>query len=233
MATVDATFISTLADSLAMPQLNAPPFSAGDASEESLSARFRVFSLWGSLVGVAFFSVYPTMNWWSSLQPQHHQFYLPDELHLPFIPEFIWLYLSMYVLFLTPPFALCTAELKRLARELISATIFAGVVFMLFPARLGFVRTLPNDEFYRALFLGLFSVDHPFNLVPSLHVVYSTAICLAVFSRAKNPLRFCLLIWLLLLTVSTILVHQHHLLDVITGGLLALFMRYLWEKKHV
>lgn len=173
------------------------------------------------------------MNWWSSIREEHYQLYLPEELQFPFIPEFIWLYLSMYVLFLIPPFALSTAELKKLAKELIAATIFAGTVFLLFPARLGFERTLPSDDFSRAIFQGLFSVDHPFNLVPSLHVVYSTAICLAIMSRANKSLRLCLMTWLLLLTASTILVHQHHLLDVITGVLLALFMSYLWETKHV
>lgn len=207
--------------------------STASAYKEPLSERFAVYTMWGFMVGVAFFGIYPTMNWWSSIREEHYQLFLPEELQLPFIPEFIWLYLSMYVLFLIPPFALNTAELKRLAKELIAATIIAGVTFLLFPARLGFERTLPSDDFYRILFERLFSVDHPFNLVPSLHVVYSTAICLAIMSRANQTLRLCLMTWLLLLIASTILVHQHHLLDVITGGLLALFMRYLWETKHV
>lgn len=206
---------------------------SASAYKEPLSERFAVYALWGFMVGVAFFGIYPTMNWWSSIREEHYQLYFSEELQLPFIPEFIWLYLSMYVLFLIPPFALTTADLKRLAKELIAATIIAGVSFMLFPARLGFDRTLPSDEFYRVMFQGLFTVDHPFNLVPSLHVVYSTAICLAIMSRVNQFQRMCLMTWLLLLTVSTVLVHQHHLLDVITGGLLALFMRNLWEKKHV
>jgi membrane-associated phospholipid phosphatase len=138
----------------------------------------------------------------------------------------------MYLLFIVPPFFLRPDQLRRLGRELVTSTIIAGLVFLAFPAHLGFPRALPEDEFYAQLFRGLFSVDQPFNLVPSLHVVFSTAICLALLESAKRMLRAGLLIWLALLMASTILVHQHHLVDVATGFLLALLVRYGWERKN-
>lgn len=197
-----------------------------------LSRRLSTFALWGTLVGLAFFSIYPTTNWLTGLGSQHYSLFLANELRLPFVPEFIWLYLSMYGLFALPPFFLDPVELKRLAKELILATCISGTTFLVLPARLGFSRTLPEDEFYRGLFQGLFFVDQPFNLVPSLHVVYSTTISLAVIVRASTPVRTLLSVWLVLIVLSTVLVHQHHLLDVVAGVALALLMRLLLEKKN-
>jgi len=97
---------------------------------------------------------------------------------------------------------------------------------------LGFSRYLPEEHFYRQLFQGIFSIDLPFNLVPSLHVVYSTSICLAIASRASHRVQAFLWCWLALLVASTLLVHQHHLLDVVAGLLLAVLARALLEKKN-
>jgi len=196
-----------------------------------LSARLATFAAWGCLVGVAFFSIYPTTNWLSSQRGEAYSLFLTAELNLPFVPQFIWLYLSMYGLFLLPPFFLNPPELKRLAKELILGTCVAGAVFLLWPARLGFPRVLPVEEPYRALFQGLFAVDQPFNMVPSLHVVYSTAISLAVMAQAGRVLKPIFAIWVLLIVSSTVLVHQHHLLDVFAGAILALLMRLILEKK--
>lgn len=189
-----------------------------------LASRLATFAYWGFWVGVAFFSVYPTTNWLSSLRPEStYAMYLPQELAIPFRAEFIWVYLSMYLLFFTPPFFLDQIQLKRLAKELIAVTIFAGLIFLLFPAQLGFMRETPADPLYASLFSTIFSLDRPFNLVPSLHVVYSTAISLAIMQNASRALRVGLLCWLILLVASTVLVHQHHLLDVFSGLVLAGF----------
>lgn len=151
---------------------------------------------------------------------------------MPFVPEFIWPYLSMYVLFILPPFFLSPGDLKRLAKELILATCLAGAIFLIFPARLGFARTLPADSFYHTLFQGMFALDQPFNLVPSLHVVYSAAIVLAISARANTTARSLLFAWLALVMASTVLVHQHHFLDVFAGLALSLLMRFYWKEKH-
>jgi len=198
---------------------------------QPLSTRLSTFVLWGSLVGLAFFSIYPTTNWLTGLGSRHYSLFFEEELRLPFVPEFIWLYLSMYVLFILPPFLLNPGELKRLAKELILATCISGIAFLILPAQLGFSRSLPAEDLYRGIFQSLFSVDQPFNLVPSLHVVYSTSISLALIARANTFVRRLLSVWLVLIVSSTVLVHQHHLLDVITGVALALLMRLFLEKK--
>lgn len=186
----------------------------------SFSQRFKTFACWGAFVGVAFFAVYPTTNWLTSLREDHFVVYSSAELQIPFMANFIWLYLSMYLLFTLPPFFLNPSELKRLGLELIVATVISGLIFLAFPAKLGFSRVIPEETLYRDLYAALFSVDHPFNLLPSLHVVYSSAIAFAIVRNTNAYLRAIMLFWLSMIVSSTVLVHQHHIADVIAGLLL-------------
>lgn len=195
--------------------------------KKSLVGRWQTFTLWGALVGVFFFTIYPTTNWFANIRHQHYSLFLCAELRIPFYPIFIWPYLSMYGLFLLPPFFLGPYRLKQLAKNLIVLTCVAGVSFVLFPADLGFQRILPSDHFYRSLYSTLFAVDYPHNLVPSLHVVYSTTITLAIVDKVGNHLRCCLLGWLFLLVISTLFVHQHHLIDLVSGIILSVCIHQL------
>ncbi len=141
---------------------------------EPLADRLRVFLVRGTLVGVAFFGIYPLSNWITSHRAEPRALFLTAELQLPLVPAFIWVYLSMYALFALPPFFLGIGQLKRLANELIGATIAAGLIFLLVPARTTWISARrPGFPTYQQLFTTLFSIDKPFNLVPSLHVVYS------------------------------------------------------------
>ena len=214
-------------------QSTARPHHSHRPPLERLSQRFAAFLAWSGWVGVAFFGIYPTTNWIAGLHTRHYCFFMDSELKLPFVPEFIWLYLSMYVLFILPPFFLSLQELGRLAKELILATCLAGVVFWVFPGKLGFSRLLPDDPFYRAMFATLFEIDQPFNLAPSLHVVYSTSIALSLLARLNTFLGWLLSFWLALVIASTVFVHQHHLLDVVSGFGLAWFIHFHWREKHV
>jgi hypothetical protein len=79
---------------------------APDTSIVPDAARLRVYALWAGWAGVAFFAVYPALNWLTSLRPSRYHFYVSPELGIPFVPQFIWAYLSMYALLLMPMFLL-------------------------------------------------------------------------------------------------------------------------------
>ena len=197
---------------------------------------WKVFGIWAFWVGVAFFSIYPTFNWITSQRSATYALYHSAELSIPFIPEFFWVYISMYILFLLPPFLLTTDQLKSLGKQLVLATIFSGVIFLLLPSELGFERVKLDDALYGSLFAQLFTVDLPHNLVPSLHVIFSAIIALSLSEGIHRPaVRLILWLWLFLLCLSTLLVHQHHLLDVVTGLLIAIAFNRYFEKgqRHV
>lgn len=201
-------------------------------SDFTFPQRLKSFLWWAFLVGIAFFSVYPTTNWLTGLRDAHHAAYWSGELEIPFVAEFIWVYLSMYLLFALPPFFLDPPALKRLGVRLIVATVISGVIFLAFPAKLGFARVVPEAALYRDLFATLFSLDQPFNLLPSLHVVYSSLIALAIMRSARAYSRGIMAIWLIVIVSSTVLVHQHHLADVAAGLVLTAWVSAFVGRKH-
>ena len=193
-----------------------------------------MYGFWAFWVGVAFFAIYPTCNWLTSQRACSWALYWDPELQLPFVPGFFWIYVSMYVLFLMPPFFLNVAQLSALGKQLIAATVVSGLIFLLIPTHLGFGRELPQNPFYSALYANLFSIDLPHNMVPSLHIVFSAIILLSIIDASANLIaKYFWWIWLGLICASTLLVHQHHLLDVGTGLLLALVVnRYLPKRER-
>lgn len=199
---------------------------------EPLSARLQTYALWGTASGVVFFSVYPTTNWITSLRGHHYLVCLPQELAIPFWPQWIWVYLSMYVLFAAPPFFLPCSQLRRLGRQLIGTTLAAGLSFLLVPTTLGFARVAPEEGFLHQFYERMFAVDRPHNLVPSLHVVWSGAIALALGERCSPAWRVVFYAWALAITLSTLLVHQHHLLDLVMAAIFIVVARKVTREEN-
>jgi membrane-associated phospholipid phosphatase len=197
---------------------------------------WRTYAFWFLWVSIAFFTVYPFCNWVTAKRDATFSLYFAQELAIPFVPEFVWIYLSLYLIFLLPPFFLKAEHMNALGRQLIGATLFCGAVFLLMPARLGFDRIVPEDPFYSALFARIFEVDLPHNLVPSLHVAFSALILITVLAYVQSRIAKSILgVWLVLICSSTVLVHQHHLIDVITGLLVAVALYHFIgkSKRHV
>jgi len=197
---------------------------------------WMTYAFWFFWISVVFFTVYPFCNWVTANRDVTLQLYLQQELSIPFVPEFIWIYLSLYLLFLTPPFFLEPRHMDVLGRQLIGATFFCGAVFLVMPASLGFERTVPADPFYSALFGRMFELDLPHNLVPSLHVAFSALILMTLFKYVQTTMaKGVAALWLVLICLSTVLVHQHHLIDVIAGLAVAVaFYRFIGKGvRHV
>lgn len=149
---------------------------------------------------------------------------LPGELGIPFIAPMTAFYMSMYLLFIAGPFILRTRrELRAAIAMLAVSTAIAGVCFLLFPVELAY-PSVPESEL--GIWGGLFHVADALNLtydlVPSLHVALTTG-CVAVFaSRASGGISALLWSWAVGVALSTVLIHQHHVVDVLSGWLLAI-----------
>lgn len=196
-----------------------------------VDSTWRTYAFWFFWISVVFFTVYPLCNWVTAKRDVTLSLYFSQELSIPFVPEFVWVYLSLYLLFLAPPFFLEPKHMSALGRQLISATFFCGAVFLLMPAELGFERVIPEDPFYSALFARIFELDLPHNLVPSLHVAFSALILITLLNYVQTPMAKSIFgAWLVLICFSTVLVHQHHVIDVIAGLLVAIAFYHLIGK---
>jgi membrane-associated phospholipid phosphatase len=150
--------------------------------------------------------------------------HFPAELAIPFIPAMTLFYMSIYLLFWMAPFVLRTRrEFRALVITVAFAILCGGIGFLLFPADLAFA---PPREEDLGIWAGLFhfadQLNLNYNLLPSLHVAFAV-ICVVIFSiRAPVVGKVLLWFWAAMVAASTVLIHQHHLLDVATGWLLAL-----------
>lgn len=192
------------------------------ADADTAALRWRTYGRWAGLNLAVFGVLYPLANWLTGVRASTWGLYLDAERTLPFLPAWIWAYLSINVLFLLPPLFMRASDMPLLGRRMLAATLSGCVVFLLLPARLGFDRIVPDDGLYHSVFGGLFRADGPHNLVPSLHVTYASLCILSFQAAARGWLRRAAWsLWLVAIMASTVLVHQHHLLDVASGLLLA------------
>ena len=177
-----------------------------------------VYARWAIFLDVLFIGVYGTSNWITSQRSDLLRLYFDWELAIPFTPAMVWVYLSLFALFPLPAFALRAGALRTLGRRLCFATLVSGAFFLLVPARLGFERPAIVPEFELA-FAFIHFLDLPHNLVPSLHISWSGLILFSLHGASARWTRRALEVWFALICVAVVLVHQHHVLDVI-GGLL-------------
>ena len=171
---------------------------------------------------VLFAVVYFGTNWITSQRTGNYRLFFEWELAIPFVPGMIYVYASLLVLLLLPAVTLTRRQLPALARAMLATLFVASVIYLLLPAELGFERpgyVAGHDVVYQALY----ALELPHNLVPSLHIATSTLLIAAVLHNTSSRwIRLGLILWCMLICVSVLLVHQHHILDVISGLLLGI-----------
>jgi membrane-associated phospholipid phosphatase len=160
------------------------------------------------------------------VSPERHalQLFFDWETRIPLIPWMIWPYLTLFTLFSVPLVQMTSDEMHRLTLQSTIPLLTAGVCFVVIPSRIGFPPT-EIDELHRPVFDLLWAVDNPRNLVPSLHIAFSTLILLGSRQVTIAPLRPFYLAWLIVMVCAVILVHQHHIIDVVTGIAVAMIAR--------
>jgi membrane-associated phospholipid phosphatase len=183
---------------------------------------YAVVTLWFGII-------YGGADWFTAHRTARVRVHLDAELSLPLIPAFTLGYMSIYLLFFAAPFVLRTRrELTALASIQALAILIAGLGFFLLPAQLAFPPP-QNLGPWEGLFRFADRLNLDYNLVPSLHVALSV-ICLELFAPcAPPPGRMTLRAWGLLIAASTVLTHQHHLLDAASGYVLA-FAVLKWRR---
>lgn len=171
-----------------------------------------------------FVLVYGGANWLAARHARPFHYYAEWERDLPFVPVMIYAYFSIALLFWMPLFMLDEARLRRLGMAAAACMLLAAAIFVMAPGTTAFTpRFAQGGTLEAVLFRLLHSVDRPFNTAPSLHVALSTLLVLV--AREGTPvqwLRALLLCWLGAIVLSVLLVHQHHLVDVLTGALLGI-----------
>ena len=195
-------------------------------SSSLLSERYKTMLNWGAISVLGCLFIYLGSNEIASRNTTFYKLYFEFEKEIPMVPWMIHIYNSFHLL-LVLNFVLIKSPIKirALAISLLCSSAIAAIFFLIFPTELGFSRT-QNISGYEFWYNSLHWLDHPHNLVPSLHITFSALSAYVISIQiASNLIKGALLIWFLLICSSIVLVHQHHLLDIVTGFALAIFVK--------
>ncbi|MCC8156265.1 MAG: phosphoesterase [Oscillospiraceae bacterium] len=164
---------------------------------------------------------------------------IPLDDKIPFLEIFVIPYCMWYFLLLGVGLSLLRADAPqfcRYMRFLIFGFGFSMVVFLLFPnGQTLRPAEMPRDNICTRLLAFLYAVDTNTNVLPSMHVVGCGAAVCGVF-HTKSPLRrwrWVILPLALLISVSTLFVKQHSILDLLAGIAVTLpLYRFIYRKKE-
>jgi membrane-associated phospholipid phosphatase len=176
------------------------------------------YALWLQLLATAWFLfVYGGADLLTRRRTLRVPVHLAFEPGLPLWPGLVVVYLSLHVLFAGAPFVLRTRPALRALTLALAAVIgTAGVGFLLVPAELAYPPPAGLGA-WAGLFHFADRMNLDYNLVPSLHVALGV-VCVAAYAGQAPPAGAALLWgWAGALAVSTVLTHQHHLVDAVTG----------------
>jgi hypothetical protein len=133
---------------------------------------------------------------------------------LPFVPSLSIIYLTITpALLLAPLYFRTRSELAPLFFGLSLQTIIATIFFVAFPQKTAFVRPEVTG-WARVPFELADAINLDFNEFPSLHVAFAVSLAFAYRKRAWT-------IWAIAVAISTWLIYEHHLLDILGGIALA------------
>lgn len=178
----------------------------------------RGFVLKAVAVGYVVFCVtYLAINEVSVGRPAH-VLYLPGEERLPFVPEFEFLYATGYFFPLLVLWKVTdVATFVRFTWAFALTLVVAYTTYLLFPVYLE--RPHLEVDSLATFLLSLEYLDHSYNHFPSLHVAIGWLVYLACREGMRRPVT--LFLALLGMSVATLFVKQHYLVDVAFGALLA------------
>ena len=177
--------------------------------------------------------LYYLTGWIGELRGEVFDPALAIDEHIPYFPPAMYVYLLAYVvvlgLFLVRRDA---AFLNRAYLAFISMNLLAFALFALFPSQ-GPPRGLPGEE-ADAMLRFMHDIDARWNAFPSLHVANPWLIAmLALRERRVAPVSVLLLVIGIGISVSTLLIRQHYLLDVLGGVMLAVLVFSLFHRLRI
>jgi membrane-associated phospholipid phosphatase len=161
------------------------------------------------------------------------------DLSLPFVPWMALIYASFYAYF-PVVFWMGSLETRRdealwFTQRLIQASWIAFALFILLPVKVDLRHQVqPSGGLVGLIMDALYVVDQPYNAWPSLHVLQSVLVVLMArhwLMHRKGWARWkAMAVWgaWVMLCLSTLLVKQHYLFDVITATVLGAWVWRRW-----
>ena len=187
----------------------------GSWTYERLALSFLIFLTYSLYI--------PLTNYTRSLVPVDVSMRV-DEL-IPLDPQWIVVYAMIYFIAVIPLFVVWDPRLfRRVFLAFLTLEIISFMLFILVPVHMNLrppISEVTGDDFFSWATRLCYVVDHPTCCFPSLHVGVSVLAALCCWKVDRVVGRYTLLI-AGLISLSTLMIKQHFLADVLLGGVLAM-----------
>ena len=193
-----------------------PGANDADSANGALPWHWGEFALL-LVAGLAGYALYFPLSQAAANGPSH-DISLPVDHALALTPMWIFVYAGIVHMALLPLTVIADRRLfRRAAIAYLCAETIAFVVFLTYPVQMALRPEIPPSSEFADWGTALcYYLDAPGGCLPSLHVAMATLAALVTF-RADRLVGSFAMVFALLIAVSTLLVKQHYLLDVVAG----------------
>ena len=187
---------------------------------------------------VGFFFLWTVSHELSDMREIRYPLYFTWESKIQFQEWAVPLYFSLDLAVILFPFIFHSfREAFAPVGTLLVQTAIAAIFFVLVPIEPGYINEMAAGIWGAYLYdpLGLDNLSQ-WNHAPSLHVAYVFTIAFAIGKRYGHCLFLLVTIWAIAVSISTMLVHEHHLICVLGGFVLFVFTIttvYPWLQRKV
>jgi membrane-associated phospholipid phosphatase len=181
-----------------------------------LSLHFRLVVL--ALTLLAWLTVYFFVNRFQ-VEPQSRlDLAMPLDGKIPFVPQLALVYFSTYI-FVIQPFIILTEarQFYWMLASFGSITAIATLIHAAVPSKIERNETLDTDGLSGKLINLFQKTCKPHGNFPSMHVALSVPVVGANFLAVGPTAGSIILVWAILIALSTLFTKQHYILDVLAG----------------
>lgn len=142
---------------------------------------------------------------------------------IPYIPWTVLIYVSLYP-YIFIVLWLCDKEIFEHMLSTYYVEMFvAFLIFLFLPTQYVWDHSKYNDFFTRYVFSPLKELDKSFNSFPSAHVFLSLTAPFILLALGKLKKGLIFLVWGVMISITTVTVKQHYVIDILGGIVFALF----------
>ena len=169
--------------------------------------------------------------------------YCPLDDYIPFCEWFLIPYASWFILLIGAPIYFLMTDKRdflKLTFIMFNGMTICLILYAVFPNGLNLRTEVTGTNILCQIAKLIYTVDTPTNVCPSIHVASSIAVNITVQHsvrlKKRTHLRIAVFLWTALISISTVFVKQHSVIDVLCGILLSILLGLIayspWMEKH-
>jgi membrane-associated phospholipid phosphatase len=184
--------------------------------DETLSLSFRLIVLALTLLG--WLVIYFFVNRLQVESNRRMDLSIPLDQQIPYVPLFALVYFSTYVFVVQPFFILSNGrQFYWMLTSFVSISVLSSLVHATVPSKIKRVELVTAGGL-SGWMLGLFQKTcKPYGNFPSMHVGLSVPVVAVNFMVCGPVIGSLVLIWAVLIALSTLYTKQHYILDLLAG----------------